>query len=88
MALCSSDRERRLWAWTLDVVVAIYSTIDVARALLDSGMLRATLVFGALLVGVTILTLGLKTRSRASLRRPGGVRPRMAKYDICWSGTD
>lgn len=57
----------------MPIRVAIYSTIDVARALLDSGMLRATLIFGALLVGVTILTLGLKTRSRASLRRPGGV---------------
>ena len=34
----SSERERRLWAWTLAVVVAIYSTMGLARTL--AGALR------------------------------------------------
>ena len=29
----TSERERRLWAWTLAVVVAIYSTLGLARTL-------------------------------------------------------
>ncbi|MCP4808664.1 MAG: hypothetical protein GY913_20800 [Proteobacteria bacterium] len=31
----ASDRERRLWAWTLAVVVGIFSTLGVARALTE-----------------------------------------------------
>ncbi|MDH3599268.1 MAG: VanZ family protein, partial [Candidatus Tectomicrobia bacterium] len=69
MLLFSSDRERRLWTWTLAVVVAIYSTLSLARtlagALRDSGLLEASFVLGLLLVGATIVTQGLKTR-------PGG----------------
>lgn len=32
MALFASDRERRLWLWTLAVVVAIYSSLGIAAA--------------------------------------------------------
>ena len=69
MALFSSDRERRLWLWTLAVVVAIYSTLGLARtlagALREHGLLVASFVLGMLLVGATIVTQGLKAR-------PGG----------------
>jgi hypothetical protein len=69
MPLFSSDRERRLWAWTLAVVVAIYSTLGLAAtlagALRDRGLIEAFFVLAMLLVGATIVTQGLKTR-------PGG----------------
>ena len=65
----TSNRERRLWLWTLAIVVAIYSTLGLARTLAgilrDHNLLGAAFVLGMLLVGATILTQGLKTR-------PGG----------------
>ena len=65
----SSDRERRLWAWTLAVVVAIYSTLGLARTvagvLREQGLLVAAFTLGLVLVGITVLVLGLR-------RRPGG----------------
>ena len=67
--LFTSDRERRLWTWTLAVVVAIYSTLGLARTLAgvlrDQGLLVASFAFGMVLVGLTVLVLGLR-------RRPGG----------------
>lgn len=67
----SSDRERRLWVWALVVVVAIYSTADVARMLADalreSGLLELTsdmFNVGMFLVGAMILVQGLRERSR------------------------
>lgn len=71
MALFSSDRERRLWLWTLAVVMAIYSTLGLARplagALREHGLLEPFLfVLGILLVGATIVAQGVKAR-------PGGV---------------
>ncbi len=79
MSFFTSDRERRLWLWTLAVVVAIYATLGLAatlvgvlrdrglidRGLIDRGLIDAFFVLGAFMVGVTILTQGLKTR-------PGG----------------
>ena len=75
MSLFSSRRERRLWAWTLLVVVAIYSTLGLAWSLAgvlrDSGVVDQSLsvlmfLIGMVLVGATIVTRGLKVR-------PGGV---------------
>ena len=70
MSLFSSNRERRLWLWTLAVVVAIYSTLGLASTLAgvlrDRGMLAPVVFLCLILVGATILTQGLKTR-------PGGV---------------
>ncbi len=72
MSLFSSRRERRLWLWTLAVVVAIYSTLGLAgtlaAALREYGLLDASTLglFAMFLLGTTILTLGLKVR-------PGGV---------------
>ncbi len=76
MSLFSSKRERRLWLWTLAVVVAIYSTLGLAQSLVgalrEHGLyylaLDVTLVLfvlGMILVMATVITQGLKTR-------PGG----------------
>lgn len=57
MSLLTSDRERRLWLWTLAVMVAIYATLGPARTLVDAlrerNLLRvsfAVVVFLILLV--------------------------------------
>ena len=69
MTLFSSNRERRLWVWTLAVVVAIYSTMGLAQtlagALRDRGLLNAGFFLGMFLVLAAIVIQGLKTR-------PGG----------------
>lgn len=69
MSLFTSDRERRLWLWTLAVVVAIYSTLGLARTLAEElrnrDLFDSVFIFGFLLIGAAVLTLGLKTR-------PGG----------------
>jgi hypothetical protein len=66
VSLFTTDRERRLWTWTLAVVVAIYSTLDLARMLAgelrDRELLDATFLLGLLLIGGTIVTLALKTK--------------------------
>ena len=70
MSLFTSERERRLWAWTLAVVVAIYSTLGLARTLfaelghLDLGV--GLFLVCCLLVVATAVTQGLRVR-------PGGV---------------
>jgi len=67
MNLFTSDRERRLWRWTLAVVMAIYSTLGLARilagALRDRGLLDGVFVFGMLLIIAAIVTQALKTRA-------------------------
>lgn len=66
----ASDRERRLWAWTLAVVVAIYSTLGLARTLAgvlrDEGILVASFAFGMVLVGATVLVVALRRRPGAA----------------------
>ena len=80
MALFCSARERRLWLWTLAVVMAIYSTLGLARtlagALREHGLLGASFplvsfLLAIFLVGATIVTHGLNTR-------PGGVEVAVA----------
>ena len=80
MALFSSARERRLWLWTLAVVMAIYSTLGLARtlagALREHGLLGASFplvsfLLAISLVGATIVTHGLNAR-------PGGVEVAVA----------
>ena len=69
MAFFSSPRERRLWIWTLVVVVAIYSTLGLARTL--AGVLRerdlitAGFNLGLFLIAAAIVVQGLR-------KRPGG----------------
>ena len=69
MALFSSDRERRLWLWTLAVMVAIYSTLGVTPTLTailrEHGLLEASFALGMVLIGAAIVTQGVKIR-------PGG----------------
>ena len=70
LCLFASVRERRLWAWTLVVVVAIYSTLALARTLfamlghlnLGVGLFLAC----CLLVVATAVTQGLRVRPRGS----------------------
>ena len=56
-ATFSSDRERRLWLWTLAVLVAIYSTLgpaaELAAALRERNLLRIS--SAAVLAGVLIV---------------------------------
>jgi hypothetical protein len=69
MNIFTSDRERHLWIWTLVVVVAIYSTLGLAsmlaEVLYNQNLSAVAFLASMLLVGLTILTQGLKTR-------PGG----------------
>ena len=62
----SSDRERRLWIWTGVVVVAIYSTLGLARQLADllgSDFFGVWLFLaGCILVLLTAVTQGLRVR--------------------------
>lgn len=66
--LFSSRRERRLWGWTLAVVVAVYSTLGwapvLAKFLRDRGLLDDLFVLGLILIGAAILTQALKVRPR------------------------
>jgi cation transport ATPase len=70
LPLFSTDRERWLWVWTLVVVVAIYSTLGLASTLAEvlnsQGVSAVFFLVCMALVGLTVLTQGLKTR-------PGGV---------------
>lgn len=70
MPVLTSAREKRLWAYTLVVVVAIYSTLGLARTLVDelgSDFLSVWLfLLGCILVLATVITQGLKVR-------PGGM---------------
>lgn len=68
MSLFTSERERRLWLWTLAVMVAIYSTLGPARTLVDAlrerNLLRISFALVLLLV-VAAVGRGLVKR------RPG-----------------
>ena len=66
MSIFSSSRERRLWIWTLIVVVVLYSTLGVtpkvAASLLSRNLNAALFVVGMMLVAATIVSRGLKIR--------------------------
>jgi hypothetical protein len=68
MPLFTSARERRLWGWTLAVVVAIFSTLGLAATLAgmlrDRGLIDNFFFFCFLLVLTAIVTQGLKTQPR------------------------
>jgi hypothetical protein len=70
MPFFSSHKERRLWSWTLAVVVAIYSTLGLAGALaawLGGTWVQVGLFLaGCLLVLATVLTEGLSRRPSGS----------------------
>ncbi len=66
MALFVSRRERRLWSWTLAIVVAIFSTLGVAGAmaeqLAETGLTTVGFAGAMFLVGVTVVVQGLRTK--------------------------
>ncbi len=65
MPLFSSHRERRLWLWTLAVLVAIYATLGpapaLANALRESNLLRVSF---AILVLLVVGAIGVRLRKR------------------------
>ena len=67
-SIFSSNHERRLWAWALATVVAIYSTLGLAGALAErlraEGLLVASFVLGFALVLTAVAASALR-------RRPG-----------------
>lgn len=85
----SSDRERRLWLWTGAAVLAIYSTIGVARtvsdALRDRNLLRVTLAF------MLVLVLGPAAwrwvKSRPDWREIGALLGVVFAYWMVWIRT-
>lgn len=70
MALFVSHRERRLWLWTLAVVVAILSTLGLARTLAEElrnrDLLDSTFFFAFLMTIAAVVVMALRTR-------PGGL---------------
>ena len=66
MTLFHSSRERRLWTWAAVVVVAIYSTLGLARRLADvlagTGVGESLFVLCFVVILVAIVTQGLKTK--------------------------
>ena len=62
----TSDRERRLWLYTLVVVVAIYSTLGLAGTLAgvlrERNLLDVSFIVGFLMVIAAIVGSGLKAR--------------------------
>ncbi|MCY3801586.1 MAG: VanZ family protein [Chloroflexi bacterium] len=67
MRFFSSHRERRLWLWTLAVVVAIYSTLGLtgmlAGFLRERGLGAPLFLLFMLLVAATVVTHGIKARA-------------------------
>ena len=70
MSVFSSNRERRLWACALAVMVAIYATLGLARGLADAlmgtGLGEGLFILACLMVLAAVVTQGLT-------RRPGGM---------------
>ncbi len=68
MSLFTSDRERRLWLWTLAALVAIYATLGPARAL--AGALRERDLLGVSFALVLVVLVGV-IAARWVKTRPG-----------------
>lgn len=70
MSLFTSARERRLWFWTLVVLVAIYSTLGLATtlagALRDRDLISTAFWIGLFLVGAAVVVQGLRSRPRGA----------------------
>ena len=71
MALFVSARERRLWLWALATVAAVYLTLGLSGTLAQripgGGLLDVSLFFFVVfLLGMTVLTHGLKLRPRGA----------------------
>jgi hypothetical protein len=70
MSWFTSKRERRLWLWAMAVMVAIYSTLGLARtlagALRNEGLLGASFLLGLVLLVAAVVTQGLRMRLRGA----------------------
>ena len=68
MSLFTSDRERRLWLWTLVLLIAIYATLGLAGKLAEEfrnrGFLNVFFALSAFFVLVIIVTQGLSIRPK------------------------
>lgn len=66
MSFFSSHRERRLWLWALAAVAAIYATLGLASVLAgvlyNQGASAIAFLTFMFLIGVAVLTQGLKVR--------------------------
>ena len=66
MSVFSSNRERRLWRWSLLTVLGIYATLPFASSfatyLYNQGLAAVVFLTCLLLIGITILIQGLRTR--------------------------
>lgn len=66
MSLFTSNRERRLWLWTLVAVLGIYATLGLAQtmagALRDRGLITAAFNVGLFLIAAAVVVHGLRTR--------------------------
>jgi hypothetical protein len=68
LPLFVSDRERRLWFWTLTVIVGIYSTLGPARTLVDALRERNLL---RVAFGVLVLMVAVGVSLQSLKKRPG-----------------
>lgn len=66
MPFFTSPRERRLWLWTLVIIVVIYATIGIARPVLeilqDQNLVSIIFIWGMIWSAATVFVMGLKTR--------------------------
>lgn len=68
MSLISSAREKRLWAWTLIVVLTIYASLglelSIASILIERGLVTPFYIVGMLLIVATAVSQGFRLRPR------------------------
>ena len=68
MSLIASAREKRLWTWTLIVVLTIYASlgleISIASILIERGLVTPFYIVGMLLIVATAVSQGFSLRPR------------------------
>lgn len=70
MRLFSSDREKKLWIWTLVVVIAIYASLALelsfANVLIERGLVTPFYIAGMLMIVATAVSQGFGVRPRGA----------------------
>lgn len=68
MTLFSSDREKKLWTWTLVVILAIYASlgleISTANVLIERGLVTPFYIVGMLMIVSMAVSQGFTVRPR------------------------
>ena len=68
MTSFSSAREKRLWTWTLIVILAIYTSLglelSMANILIEKGLITPFYIVGMLLIVATAVSQGFNVRPR------------------------